>query len=135
MAMEHPPFETNRLPGDLASYQHSAAGSGVVSSASVAFSSVIHVEVCQNPCRSAIVAGNHDSVSESSLLPCSTLAPSVVRDHTKALLKKQGAVFGDFIVTDFDNLLLREHVISISVSDIPKELRVFCLPHAISYDL
>ncbi len=55
---------------------------------------------------------------------CSTLHPAVVRDHTKALLRKQGTIFGDFIVTEFDDPLLQEHVISVSVSDIPRELAV-----------
>lgn len=55
---------------------------------------------------------------------CSTLRASVVREHTKSVLRKQGTASGDFIITEFEDPILKEHVISISVSDIPRDLQV-----------
>ena len=54
----------------------------------------------------------------------STLRAKVLKEHAKALLKKKGTTFGDFILTEFEDPVLREHVISISVTDIPKEVQV-----------
>lgn len=54
----------------------------------------------------------------------STLRAVVLTEHVKALLRKQGTVFGDFIVTEFEDPILKEHAVSVSVSDIPKNLQV-----------
>ena len=56
---------------------------------------------------------------------CSTIRASVLREHAKALLRKKGTAFGDFILTEFKDPILREHVVSLSVSDVPMDLQVW----------
>ncbi|KAL5020851.1 hypothetical protein ScPMuIL_000006 [Solemya velum] len=51
------------------------------------------------------------------LNPVSTARPSVVKDHVLALLHKNKYAFGDFIVTEFEEPFLQDHVISVSLSD------------------
>ena len=66
---------------------------------------LIHVEVCQHP--------------------NSTMRASLVREYATARLKLQRTAFsGGFVLTDFEDSVLQEHVLSISVSDTPKGLMV-----------
>ena len=37
---------------------------------------------------------------------------------------RQGLAFGDFITTEFSDPILQEHVVSVTISDIPKDLQV-----------
>lgn len=48
----------------------------------------------------------------------------MLREQAKALLCKKGTAFGDFILTEFEDPVLREHVVSLSVSDVPIEVQV-----------
>ena len=72
--------------------------------------------------------GGCQSVINVLILRCSTLFSTlravVLTEHVKALLRKQGTVFGDFIVTEFEDPILKDHAVSVSVSDIPKNLPV-----------
>lgn len=66
---------------------------------------LIHVEVCQHP--------------------NSTMRASLVREYATARLKMQRTAFcGGFTLTEFEDAVLQEHVLSISVSDTPKGLMV-----------
>lgn len=58
------------------------------------------------------------------LFVCSATRASVLREQAKALLRRKGTAFGDFIVTEFEDPVLREHVVSLSVSDVPMDLQV-----------
>ena len=40
------------------------------------------------------------------------------------LLLLKGAILGEFVATEFSNSLLQEHIISVSVTDIPHEPQV-----------
>ena len=48
----------------------------------------------------------------------------MLTERVKILLRKQGTTFGDFIITDFEDPILKEHTVSVSVSDIPNNLQV-----------
>ena len=54
---------------------------------------------------------------------------SVIRSHVEELLLLKGAVFGEFVVTEFSDPILQEHVLSVSVNDIPPELQVMAQCH------
>lgn len=49
---------------------------------------------------------------------------AMLTERVKILLRKQGTTFGDFIITDFEDPILKEHTVSVSVSDIPNNLQV-----------
>ena len=55
---------------------------------------------------------------------CSSLSASVVREYAVAQLKMQPTAFGEFTLTEFDDPVLKEHVVSISVCDIPSSIQV-----------
>ena len=48
----------------------------------------------------------------------------MLTERVKILLRKQGTTFGDFIITDFEDPILKEHTVSVSVSDITNNLQV-----------
>ena len=48
----------------------------------------------------------------------------MLTERVKILLRKQGTIFGDFIITEFEDPILKEHTVSVSVSDIPNNLQV-----------
>lgn len=48
----------------------------------------------------------------------------MLTERVKILLRKQGTTFGDFIITEFEDPILKEHAVSVSVSDIPNNLQV-----------
>ena len=54
----------------------------------------------------------------------STLRAAMLTERVKILLRKQGTTFGDFIITEFEDPILKEHTVSVSVSDIPNNLQV-----------
>ena len=49
---------------------------------------------------------------------------AMLTERVKILLRKQGTTFGDFIITEFEDPILKEHTVSVSVSDIPNNLQV-----------
>lgn len=49
---------------------------------------------------------------------------AMLTERVKILLRKQGTTFGDFIITEFEDPILKEHAVSVSVSDIPNNLQV-----------
>lgn len=55
---------------------------------------------------------------------CSSLSISVIREYAVAQLKMQPTAFGEFTLSDFDDPVLKENVISISVCDIPTSIQV-----------
>lgn len=55
---------------------------------------------------------------------CSSLSAAVVREYTVAQLKRQPTAFGGFTMTEFEDPVLKEHVVSISVCDIPESVQV-----------
>jgi hypothetical protein len=57
----------------------------------------IHVEVCQKS--------------------CSTARASVVGQHATRFLSRMGTTYGDAVLKEFDDPLLKEHVDSISLSE------------------
>ena len=61
----------------------------------------IHVEVCQ--------------------APCSTLRRSQVREMVKARLQSQPRVLREMVETEFEDQELKEHVVSIAVTDVPSD--------------
>lgn len=54
----------------------------------------------------------------------STMRAAMLTERVKILLRKQGTTFGDFIITEFEDPILKEHTVSVSVSDIPNNLQV-----------
>ena len=56
---------------------------------------------------------------------CSSLSASVVRDYAVAELKRHPTAFGEFTLTEFDDPVLKEHVVSISVCDVPSSIQVY----------
>lgn len=54
----------------------------------------------------------------------STVRSSFLRESATALLKRQGTVFGDFVLTEFSDQFLAEHVLFLAVVDIPRHLPV-----------
>ena len=54
----------------------------------------------------------------------SSLSESVVREYAVAQLRHHPTAFGEFVLTEFDDPVLKEHVVSISVRDIPTSVRV-----------
>ena len=55
---------------------------------------------------------------------CSSLSAAVVREYVVAQLKRQPTAFGGFTMTEFEDPVLKEHVVSISVCDIPDSVQV-----------
>ena len=55
---------------------------------------------------------------------CSSLSASVVRDYAVEQLKRQPTAFGEFTLSEFDDPVLKEHVVSISVCDVPCSVQV-----------
>ena len=55
---------------------------------------------------------------------CSSLSASVVREYAVAQLKYHPTAFGEFTLTEFDDPVLKEHVVSISVCDVPTAIQV-----------
>jgi hypothetical protein len=55
---------------------------------------------------------------------CSSLSASVVREYAVAQLKMQPTAFGEFTLSEFDDPVLKEHVVSIAVCDIPTSIQV-----------
>ena len=55
---------------------------------------------------------------------CSSLSASVVREYALTQLKMQPTTFGEFTLSDFDDPVLKEHVVSIAVCDIPSSIQV-----------
>ena len=55
---------------------------------------------------------------------CSSLSASVVREYAVAQLKMQPTAFGEFTLSEFDDPVLKEHVVSIAVCDIPSSIQV-----------
>lgn len=39
-------------------------------------------------------------------------------------IRQGGLAFGDFVITEFNDPILQEHVVSVTVSDVPKDLQV-----------
>ena len=56
---------------------------------------------------------------------CSSLSASVVREYAVAQLKRQPTAFGGFTMTEFEDPVLKEHVVSISLCDIPDSVQVY----------
>lgn len=54
----------------------------------------------------------------------SSLSESVVREYAMGQLSQHPTAFGEFVMTEFDDPVLKEHVVSISVRDIPTSVRV-----------
>ena len=61
----------------------------------------LHIEVCQ--------------------APCSTLRMSQIRDIVRDYLKELGSVIGELEETEFDDPVLKEHVLSILMTDVPND--------------
>lgn len=55
---------------------------------------------------------------------CSSLSASVVREYAVAQLKMQPTAFGEFTLSEFDDPVLKEHVVSIAVCDVPSSIQV-----------
>lgn len=55
---------------------------------------------------------------------CSSLSASVAREYAVAQLKMQPTAFGEFTLSDFDDPVLKEHVVSIAVCDLPTSIQV-----------
>ena len=55
---------------------------------------------------------------------CSSLSASVVHEYAVAQLKMQPTAFGEFTLSEFDDPVLKEHVVSIAVCDIPSSIQV-----------
>ena len=86
-------------------------------------SACLHADVCQNQCRYFTVFIN----LLTQLSVYSTLRQAILKEHVKAMLMKnirQGLAFGDFVLTEFSDPILQEHVVSVTVSDMPKDLQV-----------
>lgn len=49
---------------------------------------------------------------------------SMIRSQVQELLLLKGAVFGEFVSTEFSDSVLQEHVLSVSVTDVPPEIQV-----------
>ena len=56
---------------------------------------------------------------------CSSLSAAVVREYAVAQLKMQPTAFGEFTLSEFEDPVLKEHVVSISVCDIPSSIQVY----------
>lgn len=54
----------------------------------------------------------------------STIPSALIKTHVRQLLLLKGAVFGEFVATEFSDDVLQEHVLSVSVTDIPPEIQV-----------
>lgn len=65
---------------------------------------VLHVEVCQHA---------HSSMRGSKL-----------RDMVLELLAEKGTAFSQLIITEFDDPILKEHLVSVAITDTPAELTV-----------
>ena len=48
----------------------------------------------------------------------------MVREYAVAQLKMQPTAFGEFTLSDFEDPVLKEHVVSIAVCDIPSSIQV-----------
>ena len=48
----------------------------------------------------------------------------MVREYAVAQLKYHPTAFGEFTLTEFDDPVLKEHVVSISVCDVPTAIQV-----------
>nr|AHB51067.1 pachytene checkpoint 2-like protein [Nodipecten subnodosus] len=64
---------------------------------STAISPVYHIEICQSP--------------------SSTAQGNIVKEHVLNLLHRQKVAYGDFVLTEFDDPFLHEHVNSIALCD------------------
>lgn len=66
------------------------------------------------------------------------MSSSILKTHVRELLLQKGAVFGDFIMTEFSDPILQEHILSVSITDTPPELQVhlpFCTHNILSLSL
>ena len=52
------------------------------------------------------------------------MQPSLLRERALAVLERRGSTFGDLTLTQFDDPLLAEHAVYLSVVDIPKHVSV-----------
>lgn len=68
------------------------------------FRPTLHVEVCQRA---------------ESTLPCSRLKELVL-----SMLRQRGTAFGELFLLEFDDPVMKEHIQSVSISDIPYQLKV-----------
>ena len=69
---------------------------------------VLHVEVCQH--------------AQSSM------GDSRVRELVVELLARKGTAFGQLIMDEFEDSVLQQHIVSISITDAPTQLKVWTLP-------
>jgi hypothetical protein len=61
----------------------------------------------------------------------STVASSsLVENSVKKVLFEKGSVFGEFTITEFADPFLQEHILSVSLYDIPTDVKVcLCSAH------
>jgi len=64
----------------------------------------LHVEVCQRP---------------DSTLRCTRLKELVL-----SMLRQRGTAFGELLLQDFEDPVVKEHVQSVAITDVPQELKV-----------
>lgn len=67
---------------------------------------VLHVEVCQRA---------HSSMGDTRL-----------KELVLELLAEKGTAFSQLIMDEFEDPVLQEHVLSVSITDTPSELKVRC---------
>ncbi len=64
----------------------------------------LHVEVCQRP--------------------DSTLRGTRLKEMVLSMLRQRGTAFGEVLLLEFEDPVIKEHVHSVSITDIPQELKV-----------
>ena len=105
-------LNTVAMPDPLASVQ---CAPSIVSGSTMTHHLYHHAQTQQPP------HSLHVEVLQHS---CSSLSASVVREYAIAQLKTQPTAFGEFTLTEFDDPVLKEHVVSIAVCDIPSSIQV-----------
>ncbi len=102
-AAEQSSMETCSIPQQAPTLPSSARGSSSVL-VGAGTQPMLHVEVCQRP---------H-----------SAMAGTKLKELVVELLMERGTAFSELHIYEFENPILKEHVLSVSITDTPSHLKV-----------